>query len=323
MTTPLRRRAGRPALVAVLALVPALVVLVTRLTWFDQLPELLPTHWSGLGPPDDYTARGAVYGPVQAVTAAAAVVAVLAVVALLATTTRAARSRVRAASALACLVGGVAAATWVAIVWATLAAGSNQDATLGARVLLVLVGLAWGLLPLLLLPRGGDARPHDDPPPTLDLVADERAAWHTTVHSPALLAALGAALVVVVVVAAVAAPAAGAVVVVPLLALVVLGRVRVSVDARGLRVRGGLGVPLRTVPLDRVERADAAEVLASEWGGWGYRVGPGRTALVLRSGPGLVVELTDGSRVAVTLDDAATPAALLNTLAAGAARSHP
>ncbi|GAB2917162.1 hypothetical protein GCM10027047_13760 [Rhodococcus aerolatus] len=315
------RGAARPALVVVLAAVPALVVLVTRLVWSAELPALLPTHWSGLGRPDGYTARGTVLTVAQAVTAGAAVVAAGAVLALLATTTRAARSRVRATAVLACVVGGVGATTAVTVVWATLAAGGNQDATLGARVLLVLLGLAWGLLPLLLLPRGDGRAHHDDPPSTMDLGDGERAAWHTSVHSAPLLGALGAALVLLVVVAVVAAPVAGVLVVVPLAVLVVLGRVRVSVDRRGLRVRGGLGVPLRTVPPARVARADAAEVRAVEWGGWGYRVGPGRAALVLRSGPGLVVELTDGTRFAVTLDDAATPAALLNTLAAGAARS--
>lgn len=322
MRTPLLRRAGRPLLLVALAAVPALVVLTTRLVWSAELPALLPSHWSGLGSPDGYTDRGTAFAVAQSLTVAAAVVAVLAVAALAVVRTRAARSRVRATTALALALGGSLSAGWVAVVWATLAAGSNQDAALGARVLLVLVGLAWGLPPLLLLPRGADDRPHDEPAPTLDLAAGERVAWHTSLHSVPLLGALSGAFVVVVAAALLATPVAWAFAAVPLVALGVLGRVRVGVDHRGLRVRGGLGVPLRTVPLREVARADADEVRASEWGGWGYRVGPGRSALVLRSGPGLVVERTDGTRFAVTLDDPGTPAALLNTLARGGAPSQ-
>jgi hypothetical protein len=264
-----------------------------------------------------------VYVTAQSVAAGAGVVGVVAVAAGLVSRAPAARSWVRGVAALACVVGGVAASTWVAITWAVRAAGDAQDATLGARVLLVVVGLAWGLLPLLLLPRGADGRDLAAPPATLELAADERAAWHATQRSAPLLAAAGAALVVVVVLGLLVTPLAWPFLAVPLLVLAVLGRVVVSVDHRGLRVRGGLGVPLRTVPLARVARADAAEVRAPDWGGWGYRVGPGRAAVVLRSGPGLVVELTDESRFAVTLDDAATPAALLNTLARRGAPSRP
>ena len=57
----------------------------------------------------------------------------------------------------------------------------------------------------------------------------------------------------------------------------------------------------------------------AEFGGWGYRVGRGgRVGIVLRSGPALQVERTGGRSLVVTVDDAATGAALLNTLAARA-----
>ena len=48
---------------------------------------------------------------------------------------------------------------------------------------------------------------------------------------------------------------------------------------------------------------------------------PGRSALVLRGGPGMVVDLVDGRRFAVTLDDPAEPVAILNALARLAALS--
>jgi len=45
----------------------------------------------------------------------------------------------------------------------------------------------------------------------------------------------------------------------------------------------------------------------SEWGGWGYRIMPGRSAIVLRSGPGLVVTTTSGTQFAISLADPQTP----------------
>lgn len=50
--------------------------------------------------------------------------------------------------------------------------------------------------------------------------------------------------------------------------------------------------------------------------GWlGYRVAPGRSALVLHAGPGLVIERRNGNLFAVTLTDPETPAGLLTALA--------
>ena len=66
--------------------------------------------------------------------------------------------------------------------------------------------------------------------------------------------------------------------------------------------------------LVRIAGVEVAEIDPLEWGGWGYRVTPGRSALVLRRGPGLVIHQSDGRRFAVTLDDPRTPAALLTAL---------
>ncbi|GAA3029785.1 hypothetical protein GCM10020000_03060 [Streptomyces olivoverticillatus] len=52
-----------------------------------------------------------------------------------------------------------------------------------------------------------------------------------------------------------------------------------------------------------------------DFGGWGYRARPGASGIVLRSGDAISARLTTGSEFVVTVDDAATAAALLNTLA--------
>lgn len=66
------------------------------------------------------------------------------------------------------------------------------------------------------------------------------------------------------------------------------------------------------MPWSRVGAAQAALIRPLQWGGWGFRVIPGRLGIVLRKGPGLVLTLTDGRRLGVTLDDPVLPAGLVN-----------
>lgn len=96
-----------------------------------------------------------------------------------------------------------------------------------------------------------------------------------------------------------------------------LARVRVTVDRRGLTVSPTLASrPRIRVPLDEVAGADVRDIEAvADFGGWGYRVRAHRTGVVLRSGEALVVRRTGGREFAVTVPDARTAAALLNTLA--------
>ncbi|GLW32737.1 hypothetical protein [Actinoplanes regularis] len=91
----------------------------------------------------------------------------------------------------------------------------------------------------------------------------------------------------------------------------------VRVDATGLTVRSLIGWPGTHVAADEVERASVTEVHPlRQFGGFGWRVGRGgRVGVVLRSGDGLLVEQSGGRSLVVTVDDAATGAALLNTLA--------
>lgn len=91
----------------------------------------------------------------------------------------------------------------------------------------------------------------------------------------------------------------------------------VRVDETGLRVRSAIGVPRTAIPLDEVAQASATTVRCfAEFGGWGWRTAmDGRTGILLRSGEALEVTRTDGGVFIVTVDDAATAASLLNTLA--------
>ncbi|RMI30456.1 DUF1648 domain-containing protein [Streptomyces triticirhizae] len=106
-----------------------------------------------------------------------------------------------------------------------------------------------------------------------------------------------------------------------LLAAVVVGAlasVRVTVDGSGLVVDlPPLPRPRLSVPLASVAEAEAVRVDAiGDFGGWGYRVRPGASGVVLRSGEALRVRREGGRAFVVTVDDADTAAALLNGLAA-------
>lgn len=92
---------------------------------------------------------------------------------------------------------------------------------------------------------------------------------------------------------------------------------QVQVDPRGLTARGNLGWPRVHVPAEEVERADVAQVRPfPEFGGWGLRTDvAGTVGVVVRAGEAIAVERSGGRRLVVTVDDATTGAALLNTYA--------
>lgn len=97
-------------------------------------------------------------------------------------------------------------------------------------------------------------------------------------------------------------------------------QLRVAIDGRGLRVVSWLlGVPFKRIPLEHLRAVESTDLRPGEWGGWGYRIMPRRSAVILRSGPGLLITTTDDKQFAITLDAPETPASLL----AGLARTKP
>jgi hypothetical protein len=102
-----------------------------------------------------------------------------------------------------------------------------------------------------------------------------------------------------------------------LLVVLALGlmQVEANVNNGGLVVRLG-GIPVRRIPLGKVSSARAIDLEPTEWGGWGWRASPNGSAIVLRRGDALELTFIGGRRFAVTVDDSATGAALLNGLLA-------
>jgi len=100
--------------------------------------------------------------------------------------------------------------------------------------------------------------------------------------------------------------------------------VALKVDTDSLEVRcGHIGVPRRRIPLAHVTGAEFdPHVTPRHWGGWGYRWRPEKgTAVVVRRGEGVVLQLWDGHTFTVTVDDAeAAVRVIKDRLRSGAAR---
>lgn len=313
--------------------VPAGVVLATYVAWRDRLPDRMATHWSGSpnGVPDGFSSPDTAATWIGAICVLALVLAVA--LAVVARVGRVNPRTAQAGIAFLASVAGVLAGSWLTVTTTALSAPDPQQAHLGPRLLWGLA-LLWGAVPLLLL-RGRSTEPAREvagrqpgghgpgQPPALrqteaqPLVAGQPTEWAQTLRSPMLVGVL-TVVVAVMVVIAVLATAWFWIAVVPLaLALAALAQVRVTVDERGLRLVSELiRLPIKRVTPAQIAAASAQHIDPLQWGGWGYRAMPGRSALVLRTGPGLVLDLRDGRQFAVTLDEAETPARLLAGLLA-------
>ncbi|MFH8625790.1 DUF1648 domain-containing protein [Streptomyces vietnamensis] len=297
-----------------LAALPFVLVLVAHLLlfalWYDRLPDPLATHFGGGGDANGFTGRAAFLAVSTAL--------ILGLGACWTLLVR--RTALWGAWATAGFTGALL----------TLLVRDNLDAVDAAQVESPLVNLtvaagvagvfaaAGHALTRLVPPTDAEA-PAVDGGPRLPLGASEIAGWTRATGSRPLTALAVLALVACPVVLLLAPwPAAllgllGLVIGVPGLAL---ARVRVTVDRRGLTLRPAFAArPRLRVPLDEVAGADVRDVDAlADFGGWGYRVRAHRTGVVLRSGEALVVRRTGGREFAVTVPDARTAAALLNTL---------
>ncbi|MGW0122271.1 DUF1648 domain-containing protein [Streptomyces sp. NPDC003327] len=313
MHQPPRRLRALTALPFVLALAAHTLLLAL---WAARLPDPLATHFGADGTANGFTPRA-----LHALLATALFLLLGAGWTLLVR-----RSSLWGAWATAGFLGGLLC----------LLLRANLDAADAARVVSPLADLApaaaaaalgalVGAGLSLLVPA---ETPHEAPlqetpgapsvGPRLPLGPSEVAGWSRATGSrplTALAAVLLAAVPAVLLLAPWPLALLALAVAVPGLAL---ARVRVTVDRRGLTVRSALAPrPRVRVPLDDVGAARVDDVRpVADFGGWGYRVRAHRTGVVLRAGEALVVRRRSGREFAVTVPDARTAAALLNTLAA-------
>lgn len=90
-----------------------------------------------------------------------------------------------------------------------------------------------------------------------------------------------------------------------------LGRAVAVFDGQQLRIRPGRPWPWWTIDIDAVQSARVIQVNPATWNGWGLRYRVGIRALVARRGQGLYIVRNGAPDVVVTVDDAATGAALI------------
>lgn len=298
---------------------PFVAVVVTWLLWIGRLPSVLPRQWGRDGGVSSTM-------PTWAMVVIAVVVSLGA--AMLATywlRERGAPNRRQVYLGLG-FAAGLSSCLWLTTAGITVAVGDGEP-EMGAWVLLTFVACGYGALPFFLAQKWVAPPPS---PKSVDthvetIAVDPTVTWSRMVTSPAIAAiggliGLGGAVGVFALQGDAGQPAAASVITVAIVGLILVMtlafvQVRVTVDRRGLRVVSRLlGIRLKQVSLDQVESAFADTVRPLQSGGWGYRLTSGRTAVVMRGGPALAVNLRRGNQFAVTVDDPQAAAALLNAL---------
>jgi hypothetical protein len=303
-TSPARRIAfgSLPPLVAAL---PAIVLL---LAWSDRLPEPSATHFGVDGTADGFSSATTLLW------SSLGLAVLLATVFGTVSAARTTRFLLGVSWAASVLTGATALVVVLANVDAVDASAVRLSPLLLLLALVVAVaagGIGARVAPAEVLAgvpvtRGG----------SLDLAPDERVAWSRTVTS-APMQAIGTSLVLAgVVVALVVQTFPGVIAAAAGLLSLAFSSSRTTVDGRGLTVAvGPLGRPRWHVPLADVGSAVAGDVSAlGRFGGYGYRVVPGGSGVILRSGEALIVTRTSGRTFTVTVDDAETGARLLTGL---------
>jgi hypothetical protein len=288
----------------------------------QHLPNPLATHFGLSGTPNGKMGR-----PVFALLLAGLVLLVPATA-----WRRAARpSSPESATAMPLLLGVAAVMSAVAATLSWAVVWHNWDRALWSDARPLGIG-AW--LPLLAFPLlvGGAVAhlarrrsPRVAAPPTpveaLPLEEDGLTRWSGGASNTGFLLLAGALVISAAFIHRLVAgtsAAATALLAVHALALILvehLSRIRVSVDERGLTIHyGRLGWLEQRIGIERIAAATAFELEPWAHGGWGYRGSlklAGRAAVVIRSGSAIRLDLRDGTRFSVTVDDAAAAARLL------------
>ena len=97
---------------------------------------------------------------------------------------------------------------------------------------------------------------------------------------------------------------------------------RIRVDRSGLRVFAAGFVRVMDVPAAAIEGATPKQVKAADYGGWGYRSHGTTTALLVSSGPAVVVDRSDGRTLTVSGGSSTTADNVAQVISRVAARAH-
>ncbi|WP_129590472.1 hypothetical protein [Cryobacterium aureum] len=315
----MRAEITRRSLAGASLCVPVLVVIISWLAWRDALPAELASHWSGSGPADDAMA----VGTLLALNLALSGVPAVAGVAVSFWPGISARAR-RGTYFFLGVFGGMGAVTWLLSAGLTMQVGDPYEVVLGPWVIVSIVAAGYGLIPFAISPKPRFEA--TDVARRFEFAPSETGAWSQTITGNMFawvaigLIVLGSVIYGPAVIDGRVSDQFFGIAVMGAAILLVASfiRLRVTADWRGLRVVSAIfRIPLKRIRLEAIDMIEAAELRPTEWGGWGYRIMPGRSAVILRKGPGLIVTTTNQKQFAITLDDPETPAALLATLRDG------
>lgn len=293
------------------------VLTVAALVDTRHLPNELATHWKPNGTADGSMSRAALR--ISTVVIAAFAIAVM----LIASQRRLVRNGAYRVLAAVAAMFGVIFPLLTLQTASTNSGSADWHLVPGPAVWKVFAAVVLGLLAgALALAATTHAAPKPievSQRPPLDLAADERAVWLSSAHNRFLVGSGAAAIGLA---AVLEATTERWVVALPLLivgvSLAALSSVNVRVDEGGLTIHYSVLPFVHThLGYDEIDGAESIVVKPMSWGGWGYRgslKALGRAAVVIRAGDGIRVTLAGGKEFAVTVDDSANGAALLNSL---------
>ncbi|QZY51454.1 DUF1648 domain-containing protein [Leucobacter tenebrionis] len=341
------RRAKRLArfIGLILPLFLTVVGAIIMLVWLPRMPDPAAIHWNGAGEPDGFDSPW-----VNLVVLTAVSLVLTALYFMQGVQSLQARMKQEAAPRwssmnrlLPAIVLGTVTLNQVMAVGTSASQLDAVDARETGPILGVLIGsfvagIAVAVLAFFAQPKLRIDAPSGEPQPALELGETERAVWIREVglgrKNPigwvtiATLVPLAALTAWTFTVDSVAGWITLACTLLVLVALATCLRFRVRIDSAGLEVRSVLGWPVFRVAADDVRSVTVAQIEPfAEYGGWGWRITPDRTGVVMRRGEGIVVTRRSGRIFGVTVDDAESGAAVLAAVtraraAEGSAQPH-
>jgi len=330
--TPSRLALRRFVLVAVwLPVVLTALGVAVQLVLLPQMPATIAVHWNAAGEADRFAPAWT--QPLATIAFGLGLPLLIALTSLpgLRRGERGPTYRLMGATAAALSALVTVALTWTFVMQRGLDSSTDAPTVWPALVAAFVAGAIAGAAAWFFQPREESTDAATLPATPLALAAHEQVLWmRTTSIAQGAAIAIFAGVLVIAVAAAVAGVTGADPLVVWLLVgcaalLLVLAATtlafHVRVDDSGLHVDSVLGIPRFHVPLADIESAARVEVNPmGEFGGWGLRLSTGRRfGVVLRAGDAIEVLRRSGKRFVVTVDDAATGAALLEALVSRAA----
>lgn len=318
-----RARATRGRAITIGAVVPIIVAALAAVitaSWIPELPDPVAVHWWGDAPDRFGNAWLFILTPLLVCGLFGVFVAATSAKPTAAGLLGAAQKFVLVASVW---MSGLLSVGLGGTLWVQRGLDDAAAASGGAVWMLwgVLAGFALAVPAWFLLPPADKTIGTGETPEPIGLAPTELVSWSRTATtgrgaSALIVGVFVLQFVIALVLAANGTPGWGTLLIVAFGLLLLVAATfywRVTADRRGLTVRSALGWPRTTIPVHEITDVAIVEVQPmAEFGGWGWRHGvDGRSGVVVRTGAAIQVTRANGKRFVVTVDDAATGAAVL------------